>query len=206
MSLTVYPRLTDGTVTSVSVTTANGVSGSVATATTTPAITLTLGAITPTSVNGLTISNSTGTLTVTNGKTVAFSNGITFAGTDSTTMTFPPASASIGYLNIPQNPQSGAYQLALADAGKHIYHALGDGAQAITIPANGTTAFPIGTAITVVNMSATSITVVITTDVLNYVNVGAVTTITIPQYNEVTLLKILTTAWLASGTAGVTTA
>ena len=39
-----------GSVTSVSVTTANGVSGSVATATTTPAITLTLGDITPTSV------------------------------------------------------------------------------------------------------------------------------------------------------------
>jgi len=42
-----------GTVTSVSVTTANGVSGSVASATTTPAITLTLGAITPTSTNGV---------------------------------------------------------------------------------------------------------------------------------------------------------
>lgn len=40
-----------GTVTSVSVVTANGVSGSVATATTTPAITVTLGAITPTSVS-----------------------------------------------------------------------------------------------------------------------------------------------------------
>lgn len=39
-----------GTVTSVSVTTANGVSGSVATPTTTPAITLTLGNITPTTV------------------------------------------------------------------------------------------------------------------------------------------------------------
>lgn len=39
-----------GTVTSVSVVTANGVSGSVATATTTPAITFSLGAITPTSV------------------------------------------------------------------------------------------------------------------------------------------------------------
>lgn len=39
-----------GSVTSVSVTTANGVSGTVATATTTPAITLALGAITPTSV------------------------------------------------------------------------------------------------------------------------------------------------------------
>lgn len=42
-----------GTVTSVSVTTANGVSGTVATATTTPAISLTLGAITPTSTNGV---------------------------------------------------------------------------------------------------------------------------------------------------------
>lgn len=39
-----------GTVTSVSVTTANGISGTVATSTTTPAITLTLGAITPTLV------------------------------------------------------------------------------------------------------------------------------------------------------------
>lgn len=39
-----------GTVTSVSVTTANGVSGSVATPTSTPAITLSLGAITPTTV------------------------------------------------------------------------------------------------------------------------------------------------------------
>ena len=39
-----------GTVTSASVTTANGISGTVATATTTPAITLSLGAITPTSV------------------------------------------------------------------------------------------------------------------------------------------------------------
>lgn len=42
-----------GTVTSVSVTTANGVSGTVATSTTTPAITLSLGAITPTSTNGV---------------------------------------------------------------------------------------------------------------------------------------------------------
>jgi hypothetical protein len=40
-----------GTVTKVSVTTANGVSGTVATDTTTPAISLTLGNITPTSVS-----------------------------------------------------------------------------------------------------------------------------------------------------------
>lgn len=49
---------TYGTVTSISIVTANGISGTVATATTTPAITLTLGAITPTSVNGITLSGS----------------------------------------------------------------------------------------------------------------------------------------------------
>lgn len=48
-----------GTVTTVSVVTANGVSGSVATATTTPAITLTLGAITPTSVTAPIFSSNT---------------------------------------------------------------------------------------------------------------------------------------------------
>jgi len=52
-----------GTVTSVSVVTANGVSGTVATPTTTPAITLTLGAITPSAVqvSGLTASEIVGT-------------------------------------------------------------------------------------------------------------------------------------------------
>ena len=49
-----------GSVTNVSVTTANGVSGTVATSTTTPAISLTLGAITPSSVA------ATGTVTGTN--------------------------------------------------------------------------------------------------------------------------------------------
>ena len=64
-----------GTVTSVSVVTANGVSGSVATATTTPAITLSLGAITPTTVNGVTLSgSSTPTLAVTGTTTVAGAN------------------------------------------------------------------------------------------------------------------------------------
>lgn len=84
-----------GTVTTVSVTTANGVSGSVANATTTPAITLTLGAITPTSVNGLTVTSTTGTLTVASGKTLTANNSIVLAGTDSTTMTFPATSATI---------------------------------------------------------------------------------------------------------------
>ncbi len=54
-----------------------------------------IGAATATSLNGLTITSSTGTLTITNGKTASFSNSITFAGTDSTTMTFPATSDTV---------------------------------------------------------------------------------------------------------------
>lgn len=67
---------TSGTVTSVSVTTANGVSGTVATATTTPAITLTLGAITPTSVAATTTVSGT---TLTASTNVSLPNGSTGA-------------------------------------------------------------------------------------------------------------------------------
>lgn len=80
-----------GTVSSVSVTTGNGVSGTVATATTTPAITLTLGAITPSSVNGNTITTGTGTLTLGAGSTLATSatNSITLTSTGATNVTLP---------------------------------------------------------------------------------------------------------------------
>lgn len=65
-----------GTVTDVSVTTANGVSGSVTTSTTTPAITLTLGDITPSSVasvGSVTGSNLSGTNTGDNATNTQYS-------------------------------------------------------------------------------------------------------------------------------------
>lgn len=73
-----------GSVTSVSVTTANGVSGSVATSTTTPAISLTLGAITPTSVaasGSVTGSNLSGTNT--GDQTITLTGDVTGSGTGS---------------------------------------------------------------------------------------------------------------------------
>jgi hypothetical protein len=64
-----------GTVTSFSVTSANGVSASVATATSTPNATFSLGAITPTSVSGIVLSgNSTPTLSVTGTSSITGSN------------------------------------------------------------------------------------------------------------------------------------
>jgi hypothetical protein len=79
-----------GTVTSVSVTTANGVSGSVATATTTPAISLTLGAITPTSV----ATTGASTFTAASGNTV--SNPTI---SDTLTMLDPGTSQTINWSN-----------------------------------------------------------------------------------------------------------
>ena len=58
-----------GSVTSVSVTTANGVSGTVLNPTSTPAITLTLGNIIPTTVNGLTLTPLTTGFTIAGGTT-----------------------------------------------------------------------------------------------------------------------------------------
>lgn len=96
-AVTVSSTSSGGSVTTVSVTTANGVSGTVATATTTPAISLTLGAITPTTVNKITITApaASATLTIANLKTLTVSNSLTLAGTDATTMTFPTTSATL---------------------------------------------------------------------------------------------------------------
>lgn len=72
-----------GTVTSLSVVSANGISGTVANATTTPAITLSLGAITPTSVNSVVISGSaTPTLSVTGTSSISGSHTGTSSGTN----------------------------------------------------------------------------------------------------------------------------
>lgn len=87
-----------GTVTSVSVTTANGVSGVVATATTTPAITLTLGAITPTTVNGNTFTTGSSTYTGTAAQTYTFpTTSATIARTDAAN-TFTGASTTTGWV------------------------------------------------------------------------------------------------------------
>ena len=73
-----------GTVTSVSVTTANGISGSVATATSTPAITLTLGAITPTSVAATgTVTGSNLSGTNSGDQTVTLTGDVSGTGTGS---------------------------------------------------------------------------------------------------------------------------
>lgn len=74
-----------GTVQSIAVTTANGVSANITNPTTTANLTFTLGAITPTSVNGLTLAAVANGFTIAGGtssKTFTCSNTLTLSGND----------------------------------------------------------------------------------------------------------------------------
>ena len=107
---------------------------------------------------------------------------------------------SVGYLNIPQNSQSAAYTLVEADAGKHILHPSTDAnARTFTIPANSSVAYPIGTAITFVNMTSQVVTIAITSDTLTLSPAGTSGSRSLAQYGSATALKIGSTQWLISG-------
>jgi len=165
-------------------------------------VTPNIGVATATSVNkvAITAPATSATLTIANGKTATVNNSITFAGTDSTTMTFPPVTASIGYLNVPQGSKSADYTLVLADAGTHIFHPSSDAnSRTFTIPANGSVAFPLGTVVTFYNASANSCTLAITTDTLRKATTGTTGSVTIPQYGLATIMKVTTTEWIVNG-------
>ena len=105
----------------------------------------------------------------------------------------------VGYRNIPQNAQTGSYTLLAADSGKHIYHASGAGAATYTIPANGSVAYEIGTAISFINLSATAVSIAITTDTMYLSSAGTTGTRTLAQYGTATAVKVTSTAWIISG-------
>lgn len=103
---------------------------------------------------------------------------------------------------IPQNSQSAAYTLVLADAGGHTYHPSADTTARIwTIPANASVAFPIGTAVTFVNdVGAGAITLAITSDTLVLAGVGSTGSRTLAAAGMATAIKVTSTRWLISGT------
>ena len=106
---------------------------------------------------------------------------------------------AVGFLTIPQNAQTGSYTLVLADSGKSIFHATAAGAATYTIPANGTVAYPIGTTISIINMSTNAVTISITTDTLYLAGTGATGSRTLAQYGVATTTKMTSTTWIISG-------
>jgi hypothetical protein len=122
----------------------------------------------------------------------------TLSASRTLTLPEPGEDVTLGYLNVPQNIQTGSYTLVLADAGKHIYRGSGSAAT-WTIPANGSVAYPIGTALTFINLSATSVSIAITTDTMYLSSAGTTGTRTLAQYGSATAVKITSTSWIISG-------
>ena len=116
-------------------------------------------------------------------------SGCTVDGTD-----------EVGFRNIPQNSQSAAYTLVLADAGKHIFHPAADTtARTYTIPANASVAYPIGTAVTFINMTSQVVTIAITSDTMYLSDAGTTGSRSLAQYGSATAVKTTTTNWIISG-------
>jgi hypothetical protein len=158
--------------------------------------------------NGITASGNTNTIAIGNNGAASSTTSITVGSTAGTsTLTFQGALAdatatstakSVGYIGTPINTQAGTYTLVIGDAGKTIY-AGGN----LTIPANGTVAFPIGTIINVI--ASAGITIAITTDTLQWGGQASSSTgtRTVATYGMATLVKVAATTWYISG-AGVT--
>ena len=101
----------------------------------------------------------------------------------------------IGYLGLPVQTKTGAYTLALADAGTMISNTTGGWA----IPANGTVAFPVGTSIVLFNNSGSTQSLTITTDTLRQAGTSNTGTRTVSIYGFATLVKVASTTWVVSG-------
>ena len=175
-----------------------------------------------TNCTGLPLSTGiTGTLPVANGGTgVTTSTGSgSVVLSTSPTLTTPvlgtPSSGTlssctvdgtdaVGFRNIPVNSQSAAYTAVLADSGKCILHPSTDAnARTFTIPANSSVAYPIGTAISFVNMTSQVVSIAITTDTMYLAGTGTTGTRSLAQYGTATALKLTSTTWIISG-AGLT--
>ena len=147
-----------------------------------------------------------GNVAISNGTTWTSATVTSFAGTvtatSGSTISDGTTAFAIGYLAIPQNAQSGNYTLVLIDGGKHIY-STNSGAQSITIPTNASVAFPIGTALTIVNNGTTAITIVTTS--LTVYQAGTTNTgnRTLATKGIATCLKVANDTWFISG-AGIT--
>ena len=199
-----------GSVTAVSVVSANGLAGT-SSGGATPALTLS------TSITGVLKGNGTAISAA-----VAGTDYVTPTGTETLTnktltspvLTTPQLGTpsqgvlssctvdgtnEVGYKIIPQNSESVDYTLVLADSGKHIFHPSTDAnARTFTIPANSSVAYPIGTAISFVNMSASNVTIAITSDTM-YSSTGTTGSRTLAQYGSATALKMTSTTWLITG-------
>ena len=182
-----------GTVTTVSVVSANGLAGTVATASTTPAITLS------TSISGVLKGNGTAISAATAGTDYVLPGGALGTPSSGTLSSCTvDGTNGVGYINAPQSTNT---TVAATDAGKHIYFTGGSTAT-LTVNTNATTPLATGTVILVVNNNSGNLTISGAGVTFQLAN-GATGNRTVATKGMATMLKVATDTWYVSG-AGVT--
>ncbi len=99
----------------------------------------------------------------------------------------------------PMNTQNGSYTLVLGDKGKTITKVSGGAGETITIPANASVVFPIGTLICINNDGGGTLTVAITTDTLTWADDNSTGSRTLADGGMCVILKVTATAWKVAG-------
>lgn len=118
-----------------------------------------------------------------------------------TTQLATTAYTDTGDTTVPINTQTGSYTLALGDAGRCVEENSAS-ATVITIPANATVAFPVGTVINLRRIGAGTVTITPAGGVTipNRLEAAGTTSRTLPsQYSEASIHKRATDVWVLSG-------
>jgi hypothetical protein len=149
---------------------------------------------------------ATNKLTLPGGTTIGNADAVLVSDTGIQTLsnktagvaTATSTAASLGYLGVPQSATATTATLAIGDAGKHIY--VTTNSQTITIPANATVAYPIGTTIDfIAGASATTVTIAIDTDTMYLAGTGTTGSRTLAAFGMATAVKVTATSWFISG-------
>lgn len=104
----------------------------------------------------------------------------------------------VGYQGAPFNSQSGNYTLVLTDAAKAVDYT-GTGGHTVTIPANASVAFPIGTVVVFINSGSGTLSIAITTDSLLLAGTATTGTRTLASGGVASAIKVRSGAWYISG-------
>lgn len=126
---------------------------------------------------------------------------LNFAGA-ATTLNIGVISGNVFFkgATVPQNTQNTDYTLVAADANGHMNHTSAT-PHTHTIPANGSVAYAVGTAITFRNGNGAGVlSIAITTDTMRLAGTGATGTRSLAANGIATALKVASTEWIISGT------
>ena len=153
---------------------------------------------------GLTLSSTTSPITL-NGSVGTSGQVLTSAGAGATPTwrdgpvdgTTTTATIGFGFMGLPQNATTtGAYTIAAADAGKHIY---ASATRTVTIDSNTNLALPIGTTLTFIAGTGATMTIAITSDTMYLAGPGTTGSRTLAPFGMATAVKLTSTTWMISG-------